>query len=61
MHQPDIDKAYLYVKDLWKCQLFINKCKGVGLRHYNDSKAFIEHSNDTDGINENIEEYNLNY
>ena len=30
------------------------------LRHYNDSKAFIEHSNDTDGINENIEEYNLN-
>ena len=59
MHQPYIDKSYLYLKDPFegKCQLFINKHKGVGLTHYNDSKAFIEHSDD---IYENIEEYNLN-
>ena len=40
--------------------LFINKRKGVGLKHYNYSKAFIEYSNDIDDIFENIEENNLN-
>ena len=43
-----------------KHNLFINKCKGVGLKHYNHSKAFIEYSNDIDDIFENIEENNLN-
>ena len=38
--------------------MLINKRQGVGLKIYNDSKAFIEYLNDIDGIHENIEEYN---
>ena len=30
--------------------LLINKHKSVGLKHYNDPKAFIEYSNDMDDI-----------
>ena len=43
-HLPDIDRLYLYAKDLYevKCQLLINKCEGVGLKHYNDFKDFTE-------------------
>ena len=61
-HQRDIDKIYLYAKNQneAKHNLFINKRKGVGLKHYNHSKAFIEYSNDIDDIFENIEENNLN-
>ena len=46
-HQPDIDNIYLYAKDPReaKYQLLINKLKGVGLKHYNDSTAFIEYWN----------------
>ena len=49
-YQPDIDKIYLYAKDPYepKCQLLINKRKGVGLKPYNNSKAFIEYSNNMD-------------
>ena len=32
----------------------------MGLKHFNDSKAFIKFSNDMDNIYKNIEEYNLN-
>ena len=61
-HQPDIDKIYLYAKNPneAKHNLFINKRKCVGLKHYNHSKAFIEYSNDIDDIFENIEETNRN-
>ena len=54
-HQPDIDKIYLYAKDPYegKYQLLLNK-------HFNDSKAFIENSNDMDNIHIHIEEYNPN-
>ena len=38
----------------------LTKGKDVGLKHYNDSKAFIEHSNDMGNIYENTEEYNSN-
>ena len=38
--------------------MLINKRQGVGLKIYNDSKAFNDYSNDIDGIHENIEEYN---
>ena len=38
----------------------IKKCKDVGTNHLNDSKAFIEYSNDMDNIYKNIEEYNRN-
>ena len=44
-YQPDIDKIYLHAKDPYKAkyQLLINKQDGVGLKHYNDSKAFNEY------------------
>ena len=60
-HEPDIDKIYLYVKDPYeaKNQLLINKRKSTGLKYLNDSKAFIEYSNDMD-IYKNIEEYSPN-
>ena len=36
--QPDIDKIYLYTKDLYeaKCQFLINKRESIGLKHLND-------------------------
>ena len=62
IHEPDIDKIYLYTKDSYeaKHQLLINKMQSTGLKHSNDSKAFIEYSNDMDDIYKNIEEYNPN-
>ena len=33
-----------------KCQLFVDKVEISGFKHYNDSKAFIEYSNDMDDI-----------
>ena len=61
-HQPDIYKIYLYAKDSYEAKypLLINKRQDVGLKHYNDSKAFIEYSNDMDDIFQTIEEYNPN-
>ena len=54
----------LYAKDPYevisKYHLLINKRKSTGLKHLNDSKAFIEYSNDMDDIYKNIEEYNQN-
>ena len=41
-------------------QFLINKRKNTGLRHFNDSRPFIEYSNDMDNIYKNIEEYNPN-
>ena len=60
--QPDIDKIYLYNKDPYeaKYQFLITKRESTGLKHFNDSKAFTEYSNDMDDICENIEEYNPN-
>ena len=60
--QPDIDKIYLYAKDLYeaKYQYLINKREGVGIDHFNDPKAFIEYSNDMDDVYKNIDAYNLN-
>ena len=34
--------------------------QSTGLKHLNDSKAFIEYSNDMDDIHKNIEKYNPN-
>ena len=60
-HKPDTDKIYSYAKNLFqgKYQLLINKRKSIGLKYLNDSKAFIEYSNDMD-IYKNIEKYNPN-
>ena len=60
-NQPDIDEIYLYAKDLYEAiyiyQYLINK-RGVGIDHFNDPKAFIEHSNDTCDVYKNIDEFN---
>ena len=40
--------------------MLVNKRESTGLKHLNDSKTFIEYSNDMDNIYENIEEYNPN-
>ena len=57
-NKPDIDKIYLYAKDPYeaKYQLLINKRENTGLKYFNDSKAFLQYSNDMDDIYENIEE-----
>ena len=56
-NQLDIDKIYLYAEDPYetKQQYLINKREGVGINHFNDP----EHSNDTDYVYKNIDEYNL--
>ena len=60
--QPDIDKIYFYAKDPYraKYQFLIRKSKDVETKHFNDSKATIEYSNDIDEVYKNIEEYNPN-
>ena len=59
-NQPDIDKIYLYAKDPYetKYQYLINKREKVGLDHFKDPKAFMEHSNDIEYVYKNIENYN---
>ena len=61
-YQTEIDKIYLYAKSSYeaKCQLLINKRERAELKQLNDSKAFIEYSNDMGHIYKNIEEYNPN-
>ena len=61
-NQPDIDKIYLYAKDPYeaKYQYLINIHEKVGLKGFNDSKTFIEYSNDMCDVYKNIDEYNVN-
>ena len=60
--QKDIDKTYLYAKDLSepKYEHLIKNHKNVGIKHLNDSKAFIECSNTINDVYENIDHYNPN-
>ena len=60
--ESDIDKIYFYAKGLCeaKYQFLTNKRESTGLKYLNDSKAFIEYSNDIDNIYRNIEENNPN-
>ena len=55
-----IDKIYLYAKDLTepKYEFLINNRKNAGIKHFNDSTAFIEYSNDMDDVFTNIDDYN---
>ena len=50
----------MYAKDPYeaKYQYLINKREGVGINDFNDSKAFIEYSNDMHDVYKNIDEYN---
>ena len=58
--QKDIDKIYLYAKDLSepKYEYLIKNRENAGIKHLNDSKAFIECSNTMDDVYENIDDYN---
>ena len=60
--QKDIDKIYLYAKDLSesKYEYLIRNRETAGIKHLNDSKAFIECSNTMDDVYENIDDYNPN-
>ena len=59
--QKDIDKTYLYAKDLSepKYEYLIKKRENVGRKHVSNPKAFIECSNTMDDIYKNIHDYNL--
>ena len=59
-HQPDTDNSYLYVEDPYeaKYQFLIKKRENVRPKHFHDSKAFIEYSNNIVDIYKNIEDYN---
>ena len=58
--QNDIDKIYLYAKDLSKPKYehLIKNCKNAGIKHLNDTKAFIDCSNTMDDVCKNIDDYN---
>ena len=58
--QGDIDKIYLYAKDLSepKYETLIKNRENKGIKHFNDPNAFIEWSNTMDYIYENINDYN---
>ena len=60
--QDDIDKMYLYAKDLseLKYQFLIGKREDAVIKDLNDSKEFIECSNTIDDVYKNIDEYNPN-
>ena len=47
-NEQDFDKSYLQAKDSYevKYQLLINKRESTSLTYLNDSKAFIEYTND---------------
>ena len=60
--QKDIDKIYLYAKDLSesKYEYLIRNRENAGIKHLNDSNAFIECSNTMDDIYKNMNNYNPN-
>ena len=58
--QVDIDKIYLYAKDLseLKSEVLIKKRENAGIKHLNDPNAFIGCFNTMDDVYENIDNYN---
>ena len=61
-NHPDIDKIYLYAKDPYedKYQFLVKKRESIGLKYFNDPKAFIEYSNDMNDVYKNINDCNSN-
>ena len=57
--QNDIDKIYLYARDLNEpfYKILIKKRENVGIKHLYDPNAFIECSNTIDDVYENINDY----
>ena len=62
IHYPNVNEICLYAKDQYegKYPLLVKKHKGAGLENYNDTKAFIEYSNDMNDAYKNSEKYNRN-
>ena len=60
--QDDIDKIYLYAKDLSepKYEFLIKKREAAGIKYFNDLNAFIACSNTMDDVYDNIDDYNPN-
>ena len=60
--QNDIDKDFLYARDLSepKYEHLIKKREDAGIQHVNNLNAFIECSNTMDDVYENIHDYNPN-
>ena len=60
--QEDIDKIYLYAKDLNepKYEFLIKKRDDVGIKYCNDPNAFTECSNTMDDVYENTDDCNQN-
>ena len=58
--QNDIDKIYLYARDLNepKYKILTKKRQDAGIKHLNDPNAFIECSITIDVVYENIHDYN---
>ena len=58
--QRDIDKIYFYVKHLSepKHEFLIKNCENAGIKHLNDSEAFIQCSNTMDDIYVKINNWN---
>ena len=56
--QDDIDKIYLYAKDLSesKYEFLIKKRKNTGIKYFNDPNAFIECMNTMDDVYKNIDD-----
>ena len=67
-HQPDSGKINIYspkihikkISIYYIYQFLINNREKVGLKNYNDPRAFIVYSNDMQDAYKNIEEYNPN-
>ena len=51
----------MYAKDPpeTRYQILINKRESPGLTHFDDPKAFIEYSNDTQDVHKNIDKCNI--
>ena len=58
IEQDDIDKIYLYAKDLSEHEILIKKCENAGIKYFNDPNVFIECSNTIHDVYENIDDYN---
>ena len=54
-----MQKIYEYEYE-YEYEYLIKNCKNIGIKHVNNSKAFIECSNTMDDVHESIEDYNPN-
>ena len=59
--QKDIDKIYLYAKDLSEPKYeYLIKRENVAIKHVSNANALIECSNTMDDVYKNIHDYNPN-